>query len=74
MDMNAGDKLVVVEVDDDDPELLRYVGEMGLYPGTKLQLVDQAPFKGSLTLEVNGQEHALSYQVAKTILVALQAG
>jgi DtxR family Mn-dependent transcriptional regulator len=74
VDMKAGDKLTVVEVDDDDPELLRYVGEMGLYPGTAIQLLDLAPYKGSLTLDIDGQEHSLSYQVAKTILVAVRDG
>jgi DtxR family Mn-dependent transcriptional regulator len=72
VDMKAGDKLTVVEVDDDDPELLRYVGEMGLYPGTAIQLLALAPYKGSLTLDIRGKEHSLSYQVAKTILVAVQ--
>ena len=72
VDMKAGDKLAVVEVDDDDPELLRYVGEMGLYPGTAIQLLALAPYKGSLTLDIDGQEHSLSYQVAKTILVAVR--
>jgi DtxR family Mn-dependent transcriptional regulator len=74
VDMEAGDNLVVVEVDDDDPELLRYMGEMGLYPGTAIQLLDLAPYKGSLTLDIDGQEHSLSHQVAKTILVAVRDG
>jgi DtxR family Mn-dependent transcriptional regulator len=72
VDMKAGDNLIVVEVDDDNPELLRYVGEMGLYPGTVIQLLALAPYEGSLTLDINDQEHSLSYQVAKTILVAVQ--
>lgn len=72
VDMKAGDKLVVVEVGDDDPGLLRYVGGMGLYPGTAIQLLALAPYEGSLTLDISGKEHSLSYQVAKTILVAVQ--
>jgi DtxR family Mn-dependent transcriptional regulator len=72
VDMETGDKLVVVEVDDDNPELLRYVGEMGLYPGTKIQLLAQAPFEGPLTVEINDDKHDVSYQVAKTILVAVR--
>jgi DtxR family Mn-dependent transcriptional regulator len=72
VDMKAGDNLIVVEVDDDNPELLRYVGEMGLYPGTAIQLLALAPYEGSLTLDISGKEHSLSYQVAKTVLVAVQ--
>jgi DtxR family Mn-dependent transcriptional regulator len=72
IDMELGDNLVVVEVDDDDPELLRHLGDKGLYPGTKIQLLAHAPFEGPLTLEVEGERQDLSYQVAKTILVAQQ--
>lgn len=72
VDMEAGDALVVVEVDDQDPELLRYLGEMGIFPGTDLQIVAYAPFNGPLTLSVGGEQHNLGYQAAKSILVAPQ--
>ncbi|MBN1217506.1 MAG: metal-dependent transcriptional regulator [Anaerolineae bacterium] len=72
VDMKEGDRLVIVEVDDDDPELLRHLGEKGLYPGTEIELLTQAPFEGSLTLDMHGTQQDVSYQVAKTILVALQ--
>ena len=72
VDMQAGNKLVIVEVDDQDPELLRYLGEMGIYPGTRIELINCAPFNGPLTLCVGEQEYNLGYQAAKSILVALQ--
>jgi DtxR family Mn-dependent transcriptional regulator len=72
VDMKTGDKLVVVEVDDQNPALLRYLGGMGIYPGTKIQLVDCAPFEGPLTLALGDDQHSLGYQAAKSILVALQ--
>lgn len=72
IDMKTGDSLIVVEVDDDDPKLLRYLGELGLYPGTKILLVDCAPFDGPLTLDIDGQVHSLGYQAAKSVLVTLQ--
>lgn len=72
VDMAVGDKLVVVEVDDDDPKLLRYLGEMGIYPGTEIQLIGYAPFDGPLTFNIGDSQHNLGYQAAKSILVALQ--
>ncbi len=71
-DIEAGDKLVVIEVDDRDPELLRYLGGMDIYPGTELEVVERAPFKGPLTLEIGPHQHSLGYQAAKSILVAPQ--
>lgn len=71
-DMKAGSQLVIVEVDDNDPELLRYLGQLGLYPGTEMTLVACAPFNGPLTLTVGDEEHNLGYQAAQSILVSLQ--
>jgi DtxR family Mn-dependent transcriptional regulator len=71
VDMKVGDKLVVVEVDDENPELLRYVCSLGIYPGAKLIFLMQAPFEGPLTLLLGGKEFSLGYQAAKSVLVAL---
>jgi len=68
----AGDQLVVIEVDDDDPELLRYLGKIGLYPGTHLILIERAPFDGPLTLQVGDHEHNLGYQASKAVKVSLK--
>ena len=73
VDMNVGDALIVVEVDDKDPELLRYLGELGIYPGTRITLMVQAPFDGPLTLNIDNQERSLGHQAAKSIKVALQS-
>jgi DtxR family Mn-dependent transcriptional regulator len=72
IDMKAGDRLVVVEVDDQDPKLLRYLGEMDIYPGTMIQLTNCAPFDGPLTLVIGDKQHNLGYQAAKSILVTVQ--
>jgi len=71
IDMKAGDRLRIVEVDDNDPELLRYLGELGLYPGTEITLIACAPFDGPLTMEINNTQYALGYQAARAISVAL---
>jgi len=72
VDMQDGDKLLVVEVDDEDPALLRYLGEMGIYPGTEIKLIASAPFNGPLTLNISNKELNLGYQAAMSIRVTLQ--
>jgi DtxR family Mn-dependent transcriptional regulator len=72
VDMHVGDRLIVLEVDDRDPELLRYLGSMGLYPGTKILLHSYAPFDGPLTLCIGEEQHNLGYHAAKSILVIAQ--
>lgn len=72
VDMEVGSRLVVVEVDDADPELLRYLGGLGIYPGTEIELRDRAPFNGPLTLGIADAEHSLGFQAAGSVHVALQ--
>ena len=72
-DMKVGDKLVVIEVDDANPELLRYLGTLGIYPGTKFTLLVQAPFDGPLTLNIDQEQRTLGRQAARSIWVALQS-
>lgn len=71
-DMNVGDELVVIEVDDANPELLRYLGTLGIYPGIEFTLLVRAPFDGPLTLCIDQEHHTLGHQAAKSIWVALQ--
>jgi DtxR family Mn-dependent transcriptional regulator len=72
VDMEVGDRLIVVEVDDANPELLRYLGGLGIYPGTELTLLVQAPFDGPLTLDIADTQYSLGHQAAKSVLVAVQ--
>jgi len=68
-DLEPGERAVVAEVSDHDPELLRYLGEMGLFPQTKLRLISAAPFQGPLTIEIAGHERAVGREVAGHVLV-----
>ncbi len=72
VDMEVGDQVRIVEVDDTDPELLRYLGNLGLYPGTELTLTEVAPFNGPLTFNVDNKPYNLGYQAARSIFVVLQ--
>ncbi len=72
IDMKPGDRVIVVEVDDYDASLLRYLGEMDIYPGTEIELVYCAPFDGPLTLRINAIEYNLGNQAARSVLVALK--
>lgn len=68
-DLEPGDTAVVAEVSDHDPELLRYVGELGLYPRATVQVIATAPFQGPVTVLIDGDQHAIGREVASHILV-----
>lgn len=67
----AGQAAVVAEVEDRDPALLRYAGELGLYPQTPLEVTAVAPFEGPLTVRVEGEERTIGRRAAESIYVTV---
>ena len=47
--LQAGQSAIVQEVSDQNPELLRYVEDLGLKLGTRMQVQERAPFNGPFT-------------------------
>lgn len=68
-DLEARQSGVITEVFDNDAALLRYLGELGLYPNVAVRVVTVAPFDGSLTVRVGEALHFLGREVANQILV-----
>jgi len=68
-DLKPGESGTVAEVGDHDPALLRYLGELGLYPQTEITVLAQAPFGGPLMIRVGEDKHALGQKVASQVLV-----
>lgn len=65
-----GQPYIIARVKDQEPERLRYLEKVGLLPGVKLTVTNKAPFDGPLTLQVEGTERVLGYDIARTILIA----
>jgi len=68
-DLEDGCPAIVKRVPDGDPELLRYLAELGVVPDESVVVVSRAPFEGPVTVEVGGRKHALSPKLARLILV-----
>ena len=68
-DMDIGDAVVISWVSDDDPDKLRFMAGMGLFPRVKLRITDKSPFEGDLSIKVGSQSHRLPRDVAKCIYV-----
>ena len=67
VDLEPGERAAVSRVPDGDPELLRYLTELGLVPGSAVELVSQAPFAGPVTVRTEHGEHAISRELADRI-------
>ncbi|MFB6286402.1 MAG: metal-dependent transcriptional regulator [Candidatus Bipolaricaulia bacterium] len=72
-ELDPGQSATVAEVSDHDPELLRYLGSLGLYPQASVRLIDRAPYNGPLTLVVDGEERILGREAAEHVFVTPSA-
>lgn len=70
LDLEPGTRASIARVPDGDSELLRYLGELGIVPGSDLEVVTLAPFGGPVTVRTARGEHALSRELADRISAA----
>jgi DtxR family transcriptional regulator, Mn-dependent transcriptional regulator len=64
-----GIRATVCSVTEELPEMLRYLGHIGVRPGVELNVVSKAPLGGPVTIEVDGTRHAISLELAGMIEV-----
>jgi DtxR family Mn-dependent transcriptional regulator len=67
--VDIGSDAVVHGVTQEVPEMLRYLGEVGLRPGAQVRVHAKAPLGGPLTVEVEKRNHAISLELARMVLV-----
>jgi DtxR family Mn-dependent transcriptional regulator len=53
----------------DDPEMLRYLSDLGIAPGARLTVVDKQPFGGPLFVHIGDATHALGGALAASMWV-----
>lgn len=58
-DLRPGDHALVQRVRDSDPNLLRYLHDLGIIPGMHLMILDFSPFDGNLRIQLEGQTQAI---------------
>lgn len=71
--LHEGQTALILRVNDQDPDKLRYLGTLGMYPETRVELVYRAPFGGPLRILVGEQsqqvEHIVGPELAEHIIV-----
>ena len=70
LDLEPGTSGSVARVPDDDSELLRYLGELGLVPDASVEMVALAPFGGPVTVRTASGDHSISRELADRIAAA----
>ena len=71
--VQVGDTVIIRQVSDEDAAKLRYLGTLGLFPDTAIEVVHIAPFEGPLTLRVGDEEHIVGRELARHVFVVHSA-
>ncbi len=64
-----GQQVIVQRVSDEQPDLLRYLAELGLVPGALVKVEAVAPYGGVYTIRIGEQTHAVGDVVTQAVLV-----
>jgi len=66
-DVPIGATVVLRQVSDDNPAVLRYLAAQGLVPGTRLSITGRQPFNGPTIVAVGGRERVVGRDLATTL-------
>ena len=67
--LDVGDSGVFMRISDSDPEMLRYLGERGIAPGDRFEVVEKQPFAGPVFARFGGETHVLGGTLAQAMRV-----
>lgn len=71
--LKDGQTALILRINDQNPEKLCYLGQLGLYPETSIQMLSRAPFGGPIRILVGEKphqvEHMLGVELAEQIIV-----
>lgn len=68
-EVEDGARATIRRVSDDDPEKLRYLGKLNLYPSTTIEVIGREPFGGPMQIRVGEQKCFLSKELSDAIFV-----
>lgn len=67
--LRPGQSAIILRIEREERELLRYLATLGLLPQTKVEVEEVAPFGGPLLIRVGDARYALGRKVAAKIRV-----
>jgi DtxR family Mn-dependent transcriptional regulator len=68
-DLAPGERARIVRVEDEDPELLRYLAALRFVPGASVRCLKKEPYEGPLTIRVGSKAHIIGPPLAARVFV-----
>jgi DtxR family Mn-dependent transcriptional regulator len=66
----TGATVEIRQVEEGQPDRLRYIASIGLRPGVRVTLLDRQPFQGPITIVVDGETHIIGHELAQVVRCA----
>ncbi|MCX7622235.1 MAG: metal-dependent transcriptional regulator [Thermomicrobium sp.] len=69
-DVAPGEAVEVLHVADHDRDQLRYLAELGIRPGIRVEVLERLPFEGPLRIRVGEREHYVGRMLSRSVFVS----
>ena len=67
----TGATVEIRQVEEGQPDRLRYIASIGLRPGGHVTVVERQPFQGPITIAVDGETHVIGHELALVVRCAV---
>jgi DtxR family Mn-dependent transcriptional regulator len=67
--LNNGERGIIVKIIDEKEDVLQYLMTLNIIPGTPIEVVEQAPFQGPITLAIDNQKVPISRELASIVWI-----
>jgi DtxR family Mn-dependent transcriptional regulator len=71
-ELGPGEKGTLSRVSDADPEMLRFLAQQGITPGTQLEVIERQPFEGPVYVRSRDEVHVLGSVLARAMRVSTE--
>ena len=68
--VEVGQRVQIKQVSDRNPEMLRYLANIGIYPEVVIDVIEKAPFDGPLLVKIGNEKHYLGQGLTNNIYVS----
>src|SRR3970282_2244821 len=72
--LKPGKSGIIARIEEEEPELSKYLATLGLLPQTKVEVEEVAPFGGPILVRVGASRYALGRKVAGELLAQEHTG
>ncbi|MFQ5511202.1 MAG: metal-dependent transcriptional regulator [Candidatus Krumholzibacteriia bacterium] len=67
--LEPGDHALIQRVSDRNASMLSYLGKLGMYPGTAVEMLEKEPYGGSFRVRISGEDRSIGVELAESVFV-----